>query len=53
MQVQLIPFSKKYRKLLTLETLKSETLATDVFTKLGSLLIRDVSPLFCAGQSRG
>ncbi len=38
-QVELIRFLKKIATLLTLETLKWEyTFATDVFTKLGSLL---------------
>ena len=38
MQIQLMPFRKKISTLLTSETLKWETLANDVFMKLGSLL---------------
>ena len=52
MQVQLIPFSKKYR-LYDVGKFEVGNFRERRVYEIGFIAIRDVSPLFCAGQSHG
>ena len=53
MQVQLMPFRKKYRVYIDVGNFEVGNFPDRRVYEIGLIVIRDVSPLFCAGQSRG